>query len=583
MSFQVPITIKEAIDNIHKKKYLLPAIQREFVWDTFQVARLFDSLLKDFPIGSFLFWKVEKHKIKAYQFYEFLRNYHEKYNKHNPKADVSGYDEITAILDGQQRLTSLYIGLKGTYAYRLPRKFWENDAAFPERKLYLNLLKKSDNIELEYDLKFLTEEEAKRRNENNFWFKVGDILDLEKEVDVNKYLIRNQIMRLDEEKSELANEMLFELHSVIHKDRVINYFLEQDDKLDKVLKIFIRVNSAGTQLSYSDLLLSIATAQWQEKDAREEITKFVDEINHIGSGFNFNKDFVLKSCLVLNGLRDIAFKVDNFNKKNMLIIEENWDDIIDAIRLAVSLISSFGYNRYTLTANNVVIPIAYYILVKKLPQNFIQSTKYMSERKRIQKWAIISLLKKAFGGHADHVLSAVRRAINEKNDSFPIEAIARKFKGTPKAIEFNEEEIENLFFYRYGQSYTFSTLALLYPNVDFKNIFHMDHIYPRSFFTRRKLKDKGIEEDKIEFYIENADSIANLQLLEGIPNIEKSDMDFSKWVQKIYPNEVDKKDFLKKNYIPIDIDLNFENFENFIKERKNLMKKKFESVLKFPQ
>lgn len=112
-----------------------------------------------------------------------------------------------------------------------------------------------------------------------------------------------------------------------------------------MLNIFIRINSGGTILSYSDLLLSIATAQWEQKDAREEINNFVDEINEIGNGFNFNKDFVLKTCLVLTDFSNIAFKVDNFNKSNMLKIESNWEDITKAIRLAVNLVSSFGFNR----------------------------------------------------------------------------------------------------------------------------------------------------------------------------------------------------------------------------------------------
>lgn len=94
----------------------------------------------------------------------------------------------------------------------------------------------------------------------------------------------------------------------------ISYYLEESTELDKVLNIFIRVNSGGTTLSYSDLLLSFATAQWQEKDAREELNKFVDEVNMIGRGFNVGKDIVLKSCLVLCGFSDISFKVDNFNR-----------------------------------------------------------------------------------------------------------------------------------------------------------------------------------------------------------------------------------------------------------------------------
>jgi uncharacterized protein with ParB-like and HNH nuclease domain len=86
MAFQVPITVKEAISKIHSKTYLLPAIQREVVWDTAQIERLFDSLMRDYPIGSFLFWMVKRKQTGKYQFYEFIRDYHERDHRHNPKA-----------------------------------------------------------------------------------------------------------------------------------------------------------------------------------------------------------------------------------------------------------------------------------------------------------------------------------------------------------------------------------------------------------------------------------------------------------------------------------------------------------------
>ena len=140
MAFVEPITVKEAVENIHQKKYLLPAIQREFVWETDQIEKLFDSLMQDYPINSFLFWDVEQGNIQKYQFYEFIRDYHERDNRHNPKASLNGEKGITAILDGQQRLTSLYIGLKGSYSSKLPYKRWDNDSAYPKRRLYLNLL-----------------------------------------------------------------------------------------------------------------------------------------------------------------------------------------------------------------------------------------------------------------------------------------------------------------------------------------------------------------------------------------------------------------------------------------------------------
>jgi hypothetical protein len=135
MSFQIPITVKEAVDNVHAKKYRLPAIQRELVWDSSQIESLFDSLMRDYPVGSFWFWQVDKRKTQGYQFYEFLRDYHERDSKHNPKADVTGEDDVTAILDGQQRLTSLYIGLPGSYAEKERMKRWDNNAAFPPKRL----------------------------------------------------------------------------------------------------------------------------------------------------------------------------------------------------------------------------------------------------------------------------------------------------------------------------------------------------------------------------------------------------------------------------------------------------------------
>ena len=586
MSFQTPITVKAAVENIHLKKYLLPAIQRELVWSTQQIERLFDSLMRDYPVGSFLFWYVEKRRTKNYQFYEFIRDYHERDSSHNPKANVSGQDDITAILDGQQRLTSLYIGLKGSYAYKERMKRWENNSAFPQRKLYLNLLRRcseEDDRDLEYDFRFLSDNEAKKKNEENkdedYWFKVGDILNFKEDYEINAYLIENKLMSLAPEKSLFANRTLFRLYSVIHKEKVINYFLEEDEELDKVLNIFIRVNSGGTPLSYSDLLLSIASAQWQEKDAREEITGFVDEIRNTGDGFNFDKDFVLKSCLVLCDFTDIAFKVDNFNKANMLTIEDKWNSITEAIRLAVTLVSAYGYNRDTLTSNNALIPISYYLLKKGTPSNFVQSSHFQLDREKIQKWLTHSLLKRVFSGQPDNVLRPIRQVLEKNGDSFPLNEIAEEFKGKPKSIGFTDDEIQNLFFYRYGGAYTFSTLALLYPTLDFRNKFHQDHIFPKSFFTRKRLSRKGISESSLDVYMRNFDYLANLQLLEGIPNIEKSNQDFKEWLFENYPNEQARKDYMNKHYIP-DVDLNLDNFETFITERKKLITQKFQSILK---
>lgn len=579
MAFVEPITIKEAIENVYKKNYLLPAIQREFVWGADQIERLFDSLMRDYPISSFLFWEVEKVNINNYQFYEFLREYHERDNKHNPKANIDGESSITAILDGQQRLTSLYVGLKGTFAYKLPRKRWDNDSAFPKRKLCLNLLAPAEDGDLEYEFKFLTRKESNQSDNGHFWFVVGDVLNFNEAVDVNDYLLEKDISEFGKEKFRFANKTLFKLYEVIHKNKSINFFLEKGESLDKVLNIFIRVNSGGTQLSYSDLLLSIATAQWKEKDAREEITAFVDEINAIGDGFNINKDFVLKSCLVISGFKDIAFKVDNFNQENMVAIEKRWDDITKAIRSAIVLISCLGYHRETLTSNNALIPIAGYLYKIGSPESFSESSKYQYDRQNIFKWLVMVLLKRTFSGQPDNVLRPIREVISASEGGFPFIGIVNKLKGGTKSISFDDDEIDNLLYYQYAQAYTYSALAFIYPSLDFRNKFHQDHIFPKKLFTKNRLEKRGIGAGDIEFYLEKHNCLANLQLLEGVPNQEKSGKDFGVWIKERYPNKKDRKAYMERHYIP-DIDLTLENFKQFVEEREKLLVAEFKKLLK---
>ncbi|MDR6124063.1 uncharacterized protein with ParB-like and HNH nuclease domain [Bacillus sp. SLBN-46] len=580
MSFQAPLTIKKVIKNIHEKKYLLPAIQREFVWGTDQIERLFDSLMQGYPVGSFLFWDVKKEKSKDFQFYEFIRNYHEKNNRHNPLASISGEEDIIAILDGQQRLTSMYIALKGTYAYKLPRMRRENPLAYPEQQLYVDLLAPSEEFDTVYDFRFLTPEEVDSDNEEGlaYWFKVSEILNMNNHFEVNQYLIENGLNSLEKDKALFANQTLFKLYQAINETLTINYYLEEEQKLDKVLNIFIRVNSGGTTLSYSDLLLSIATAQWKNKDARQEITKFVDEINQIGNGYNFNKDFVLKSCLVLCDFTDIAFKVDNFNSEAMQKIEQNWDLIKESIRLSVNLIASFGYTNDTLTSKNAIIPIAYYLLKKGNPHNYLQSKNYQDDRKLIKKWLILGLLKQVFSGQPDNVLRPLRRIIGANLNEFPLQIIIDEFKGSTKSFTFNDDEVENLLTYEYGQKQTFSILALLYPNLDFRNKFHLDHIFAKSMFTRRKLSKIGIPQDNQDFYFEHVNSIANLQLLEDIPNIEKSNVEFDKWLNETFKDVAAKNDYLAKHYIPI-CDFGLTNFQEFIEKRNGLLHQKLKLIV----
>lgn len=581
MAYETPLTIAEVMQDISTNKYVLPSIQREYVWDTDQIETLFDSLMQDYPIGAFLFWEIDKSRLLDYDFYEFLRNYHEKTGTHNKKVDLKGSDGVTAVLDGQQRLTSIYIGLKGSYAYRLKYKQKKNDNAYPTRYLYLNLLEDAKDESHKYDFRFLTDDEYKGMTEG-YWYKVGDILTMTQPGETSQYVLDHIAFagEYTKEQTMHANNTLQKLYNVVHTDKTLSYYKEKSVELDKVLNIFIRVNSGGTVLTYSDLLLSIASAQWENHDAREEITEFVEEVNAIGGGFRINKDFVLKTALVLTDFTDIAFKVDNFNKPNMMKIEANWDNIKRAIKQSVNLVSSFGYSGETLSSNNALIPIAYYLLTIGMPENFVESGTTRDNKAKIKKWLIMALLKKAFSGQPDNVIRPIRDIIRENGTGdFPISQIIDRFKGTNKSILFTEDDIdEYLLKLKYGKSETLSTLMLLYPSLDFSNKFHEDHMYPKSKFRKSYLRKMGVPEEKLDEYIDTVNDISNLQLLPAQLNEEKLNTDFDTWFNTEQATETDKIQYRKIHYLP-DMEYTYPVFLDFVAKRKELLKNKLKDIL----
>src|SRR6185312_11274731 len=99
-------------------------------------------IMRGYPISTFMFWEVRDPVLKRnFRFYQFLEKYYERFAENNPDFQTANHEDFHAVIDGQQRLTSLYIGLKGTYAYRLPRKHWkkvQDDTVSPARRLYLN-------------------------------------------------------------------------------------------------------------------------------------------------------------------------------------------------------------------------------------------------------------------------------------------------------------------------------------------------------------------------------------------------------------------------------------------------------------
>jgi hypothetical protein len=369
-----------------------------------------------------------------------------------------------------------------------------------------------------------------------------------------------------------AIQMLSRLWQAIHNTQSLYFFEEDEQDVERVLDIFIRVNSAGTVLSYSDLLLSIATAQWKERDAREAIRGLVDTLNGTGQGFHFSKDLVLKSGLVLSGISDIAFKVKNFTTSNMATLDQDWDPISDSLKVAVGLLSDFGLSDATLSADSVLIPVAYYLHHRGLTNKYRESTADAQDRGALRSWVLRSLIMPGvWGSGLDSLLRDLRQTIIESGgDHFPAAEMERRMASRGKSLAVTEEQVDDLLSLKYGGARTFAVLAVLFPNVDTRNIHHVDHVFPQALLRKSQLKRDGLDAAAINEIEAKRDELPNLQLLEGVVNIAKSDTPPAAWADTAMPETAQREAYLQRNRVPF-LPESSDQFLEFCEQRRTML------------
>ena len=564
-------TIADALAAIHKKDYVLPAIQREFVWKAEQIERLFDSLMQGYPFGTFLFWRVEPKTATQFQFYDFMLNYHERDAARCKELGKLPLHPVTAVLDGQQRLTALNIGLRGSMAIRQRGGWWTNDAAFPKRRLYLNLTAPRDATEdgSKYRFKFLTKEQVEQAKDEA-WLHVGQILSLTDGAALHDMV---EEFDLDKEGRKLAFGAADRLRTVVHSDPSINFYEEKSQDVERVLNIFVRLNSGGTTLSYSNLLLSIATAQWKKLDARAEINGLVAALNSTGRRFAFSQDWVLKAGLMLADIKSVGFKVENFTSANMETLERGWPAIDRALRQTVALVDSFGLSAQTLRADSALLPIAYYLHHRKAPDNYVTHSSFDSDRETIRFWLVRSLLKSSgiWGSGLDVLLTALRDQIKRHGGAaFPIKQLNAEMDRRGKSLKFEAAEIDDLLRLPYNDRGILPLLSLLFPFVDLRHEMHIDHVFPISRFTRSKLTKAGFDDDNAAALIERANTLPNLQLLEGAANKEKLAVLPAVWLAKHMASKSKRADYCDRHLlgaVPDDLS----DFDEWFNARREMM------------
>ena len=579
------ITIKQAVDSIAKNEYVLPAFQREFVWRPEQVCNLFDSVMQGYPFGEFLIWQIEPENVNKFTYYGFVRECSDLNGRHCPKHGPLPEEPISAVLDGQQRLTAFNIGLRGSMAMRRHRGRRNNPDAYPARFLALDLLAQPDTDDdngnvasRRYTFHFIDPKNFGQSG-NSFWFRVSDIT--RSNLDVDCWIAEQGLAG---HQQETARDALKRLYQAICVEKPIYHYEESNQDVEHVLAIFGRRNMSGTRLTHSELLLGFAVSQWEELDARQEVRKLVDGLKGIGARFELSLNFVLRAGLMLSDIPSVGFRMENFTRRNVAVLEDNWAGIRTALYTTVRLVSSFGFNGGNIGAASAMLPIAYYLYRKGASDEFVDHPAHRADRAAIRDWLVRSMLKSGprtgiwRSSGLDGLLTALREIIRqESGGQFPYNQIRSEMARRGRPLEFTPEEIDGLANMGIGDKRVFALLSLLFP-MDFNNTFHIDHVFPKSRFSDAQLRQAGVSEELWGDFRAKSNCIANFQLLDGVENNEKRAMLPAQWLRQRFPNPSERQAHCERHFLG-EIPEEMADFDKFYQARHKHLKSRIAELV----
>lgn len=567
------LTIYKCMEKVNDSLFL-PDIQRPYVWDENDIYLLYDSICRDYPINTVLFWFLKKETLQGSNWIKRLKFLTEcvekksrtKFNYDN-QIDTSAIqkDNYFLAIDGQQRITSFYLTLLGTYRIKIKKEFCNAD-------LFYNFDSGIEEIDddILYEFKFfpLTNKdvfvETINDTKNNIsqtknWIRVKYLYGLDNLSQVQSN-IKNKIKdSIGIDISDSANNNVFKLWSKLRYEELISYYKEETQDYDKVLDIFVRTNSGGQKLKYSDLLFSYIKLNWEE--ARDKFSELLKSLNE-GGRFEFDHDFILKTILFIHAKEqdNLKYSTKNFTPSIIQETKDNWSTkLYPAILLMKDIIvSQFQLTHHKLiTSNNALIPIIYF--------NYKYGKKAIGEENtnvtrnilpQIREWLITSMLTGVFGGQSDTILSKAKKAIDDsaKSDYFPTNELYKKFNESKPSLsmKITEDMLDKV---SYNSIDSNLVLSLLYKsNFDLKpnllqNIPEQDHI-----FSKSEMKEANIKNEKIN-------SIYNIRWVSLSDNRQKSNESFEVWHKRI-GQQVSKMHFIPNGNWTVN------EFDNFLEARR---------------
>lgn len=553
--------VADIVNDIDEERYVLPVIQRELVWTEDKMTLLFDSLLKGNSFGSIIVIEEEKGAKPLFASRFFSKDGNKTVSQNKTALSQTQY----FVIDGQQRLQSFYIGLKGS---------------FDNKILFFDLY---SDCESEYEFEFAIDENAlpsktkeDRPIKECFWVPAKDLLRKLKDAGDDDYVLAKFVQEKnlpsdDERKKYLEKNIKAFFKNVVNAETVgvakvcVNRFLPEVDNKQKIVELFRRLNDGGTKLSAMDLVASTLKGF----DCRMEGFLRSMQQDYVDIGLTPENLIKLIFLLQDNNTKELA-SIDASDAEYAVSNIERIKSTMKAVRSFLEYSKTYEYFK---DSNRSFIPlffVAYHLFHKKLNNKQIES--YWNDWettnvdfKPMKIWMYHSLLNGVFKSRGAGWIpykTGIRKILDciksHKNKPFPLQALLNVYKNHPLnnyTESYNSDNLDQL-----DSQFVF---YVMYNCTKAIRVNDVDHIMPKNI-----LFAKGFEPNKIN-------SIKNYQLLDYSTNRgEKNGKAFAQWVND--PNSVgDKDNYIRYHLIPTNEMIWVEDeFQEFSEERAILILEK---------
>ena len=555
------ISIYEAMMHIKEGRYVMPAFQRQFVWSMEQIEKLWDSILLNYPIATFLFWHVDDNNVTWDTYFcNFLtsvafdnRKQADSVNYELTDIDVNTTD--TAILDGQQRLTSLYLSLFGD-SYIREKYARRNTVGGTVTKLLIELNKNKLDVDEEeynskkYDIKF----SVKVGRLSPTQFELRNILQEKFQNNSTRdKAIEDAIANVPPDSKDYARNLLKTLYHKIFTEKLIRFTEIHDMNQDDALEMFVRFNSGGKALRKSEITMSILEAYWPS--AKTEFGKLL-----VDSYEGYGSDFIIRAALMLYG--DVV--KSNINRKISEELKNNWSSFKKALKNLETVLKSLRIEVSRFSSSwNVLLPVLYYIYYN--PENHVNNTE------AIRAYLMRAILFTYFQSGTTSKLQQMKSNINSYDYEITVEMLDQITD-----LRVTDGKIEDILNAEKGSRVAGDALYYLcleWTNKNFK--YEQDHLHPYDRFDGNKPISVSMEDWRRWRGLRNR--LPNLQLLEGRSNGSKNNMRLIDYYNDM--NDAQKADFYKQAIIPEGVSLEIEHFEELYNKRKEMLAARIKALL----